>query len=542
MWQLMNSLLLTAVEALSAALFIALAAVTVHLRQLRRGGRRTEVGSDHAVPSVGLLHPNAGGGGGGERVLWVALATLMAADQRSGISRQYVLYTKRYPAPGAADATAASEPQGDPLTSGRRDASPTSRSAEQLARDERDTSHLLALVRQQFNLYDFDPKRLTVVYLERTWLLEPRYYPRLTLFLQSIVGGVAVFWDVASRGATDVVVDTVGVPCSYWLLYLLCGSTVAAYVHYPVISTDMVAKVQSRTASYNNSGTVARSGFLTRIKVWYYRSFALVYRLLGGNFATVVMTNSTWTNNHVQRMWRRTDTSIVYPPCGIARLLEAVPDLSADERDLTIVSVGQFRPEKDHPLQLRAFARLLKSPTLPAEVRTQVKLICVGGCRDQGDHDRVASLEALAKSLGIGDRVEFRKSVPASHVVDLLGRASVGLHTMRDEHFGIVVAEYQAAGAVAVAHNSAGPKQDIVREGTGFLATTEEEYALCMERAIKLRLQQPQEWRKLVQEARRSANRFSDKFFARAFITRLAPVLALTLLPEEDDDGVKLCC
>lgn len=36
----------------------------------------------------------------------------------------------------------------------------------------------------------------------------------------------------------------------------------------------------------------------------------------------------------------------------------------------------------------------------------------------------------------------------------LLGEAVGGLHTMQDEHFGISVVEYMAAGAVPIAHKS----------------------------------------------------------------------------------------
>lgn len=37
-----------------------------------------------------------------------------------------------------------------------------------------------------------------------------------------------------------------------------------------------------------------------------------------------------------------------------------------------------------------------------------------------------------------------------SELVGLLGGAVAGLHTMTDEHFGIVVVEYMAAGAVPI--------------------------------------------------------------------------------------------
>jgi alpha-1,2-mannosyltransferase len=43
----------------------------------------------------------------------------------------------------------------------------------------------------------------------------------------------------------------------------------AAYVHYPTISTDMLARVKSRTAQYNNPSKTARSEFRTNSKLLY---------------------------------------------------------------------------------------------------------------------------------------------------------------------------------------------------------------------------------------------------------------------------------
>lgn len=42
-----------------------------------------------------------------------------------------------------------------------------------------------------------------------------------------------------------------------------------------------------------------------------------------------------------------------------------------------------------------------------------------------------------------------------------------GLHTMWNEHFGISVVELMAAGLVVVAHNSGGPKLDIIPDPSG---------------------------------------------------------------------------
>lgn len=69
-----------------------------------------------------------------------------------------------------------------------------------------------------------------------------------------------------------------------------------------------------------------------------------------------------------------------------------------------------------------------------------------------------------------------------------LAHSSVGLHTMWNEHFGISIVEMMAAGLVVVAHNSGGPKDDIIEtkdsSRTGFLASTPEEYADAIEGAF----------------------------------------------------------
>ncbi|GMP23458.1 hypothetical protein CsSME_00001049 [Camellia sinensis var. sinensis] len=98
---------------------------------------------------------------------------------------------------------------------------------------------------------------------------------------------------------------------------------------------------------------------------------------------------------------------------------------------------------------------------------------------------------------------------------------------MIDEHFGICVVEYMAAGAIPIAHNSAGPKMDIVLEEdgqqTGFLAQNVEEYADAILKVLSM----PETERlKMAAAARRRAGRFSEQRFYEDFKSAIRPILS----------------
>lgn len=53
---------------------------------------------------------------------------------------------------------------------------------------------------------------------------------------------------------------------------------------------------------------------------------------------------------------------------------------------------------------------------------------------------------------------------PFSVIQECLQSSWLGIHTMEAEHFGISIVEMIAAGLLVVAHNSAGPKEDIIKD------------------------------------------------------------------------------
>jgi alpha-1,2-mannosyltransferase len=170
---------------------------------------------------------------------------------------------------------------------------------------------------------------------------------------------------------------------------------------------DMLKKVRDQRPSYNNASVIASSVTISSLKLLYYKVFAAAYSW-AGRHARVVMVNSSWTRNHVRQLWwgnegptvtenaesqpeasrsgdgDSTDgtgrtLALVYPPCNTTELLAMGTDRDAHHgagggkqrvtrrgsktgttEKRIVLSIGQFRPEKDHLLQIRAIQCLLE--------------------------------------------------------------------------------------------------------------------------------------------------------------------------------------
>ena len=148
----------------------------------------------------------------------------------------------------------------------------------------------------------------------------------------------------------------------------------------------------------------------------------------------------------------------------------------------------------------------------------------IGSCRGQEDLDRVEFLQKYAKkNLNLEEGKDFLIKVhaPRNEVEELFSHALIGIHTMWNEHFGIGIVEMMSFGVVVIAHNSGGPKVDIIQPGvSGYLAATEDEYASAME-AI---LSRPdlEDIRKF---ARQHILKFTEEEFGRNFADGVQPIL-----------------
>lgn len=113
------------------------------------------------------------------------------------------------------------------------------------------------------------------MYVPKRHVLEPTKF--LTMACQ-IMGTLYYTYLCLATCVPDVFFDTTGFPFSYSLVaYLVPQCRIAAYVHYPFISGDMIEKVKSQAKQYNNSSRIADSRVLTLVKLVYYRILLTCY-------------------------------------------------------------------------------------------------------------------------------------------------------------------------------------------------------------------------------------------------------------------------
>ena len=437
-----------------------------------------------------FYHPYADAGGGGEKVLWHAVRAIFESDPRAEITLYW---------PGGVDHEA------------------IMRLAERVNRQ-------FAIAFSEEELQRFHLSRIYCV----SWA-EAHTYLRFTLlgqFLGSFFVGIACMF---TFGPTHFV-DTIGCPGMYPAVWLFSSARIIAYVHYPTVSIAMLSTIAARKERYNHAAFIASSRILSFLKYTYYAWLLKVYSHLG-SYLHVAMANSSWTLAHMRDLWTRCDVVRVYPPCVDASSVQIGLPLEKKRNSKLLVSLAGFRPEKNHALQLEALAALRAR----YQSHCHCQVVFVGAVRGDrsGDLERVEALEQLCEEHNLSHaRVDCRTEVcpviphnvtclfwlnaARPHVLHLLESSSIGLHSMVDEHFGICLVEYMHAGCIPLAHNSGGPKEDIVQDGkNGFLAETVEEYADSMARLLSMSDHDMDEMRL---NGKSKAFSFSNEHFERAFV------------------------
>jgi phosphatidylinositol alpha-1,6-mannosyltransferase len=188
--------------------------------------------------------------------------------------------------------------------------------------------------------------------------------------------------------------------------------------------------------------------------------------------AACVIANSRFTAGLVEEAGvERRRIEIVHPGCEVDHFRPLPADLQLKQRllgdrvaDRVILSVGGLVPRKGHDLVIRGLPGLLqRCPDVTFLIVTS-------------DRRNYGHLDALARTVGVRDRVVLAYDVPTSDLPAVYALSDVFVMPSRErreacdaEGFGIVFLEASACGKPVVGGRSGGIGDAVVEGVTGFL-------------------------------------------------------------------------
>ena len=181
------------------------------------------------------------------------------------------------------------------------------------------------------------------------------------------------------------------------------------------------------------------------------------------------------------------------------RIFEGRKDSDRKEPGL-IVYLGRLKKYKnvDHLIQAMAIVR----KEVPG-----ARLMIVG------TGDRRRALEALTRSMGLGEVVEFTGYVSEEEKIRLLTRAELAAYPSSKEGWGITVIEANACGVPVVATRVPGLRDAVVDGETGLLTPLGDRKAMA--RALIGLLRDPDERERLARNALARSRRYTWEDTAR---------------------------
>ncbi len=152
----------------------------------------------------------------------------------------------------------------------------------------------------------------------------------------------------------------------------------------------------------------------------------------------VTLANSSWTAERIRTV-HGIEPFVVHPPVA-----GDFPDVPWTEREPGFVCIGRISPEKRIDVVIDILARLR---TRHEEIRLHI----VGTCDDPEYHARISALAAEHATW-----ITLHEDISRNEVVRLITGQRYGIHAMRDEHFGMGVAEMIRGGCIVFAPNDGG--------------------------------------------------------------------------------------
>ena len=188
--------------------------------------------------------------------------------------------------------------------------------------------------------------------------------------------------------------------------------------------------------------------------------------------ANRTLVNSDWTGRWVKRVYG-IDCTTVHPPApGI------FPDIAWEEREDGFIMMGRLTAGKRPDWCLKVLSTVRSG--FP---RTKMHIVGTASPCPEGPDYR-AFLDALrGLTQAHSSWVTLHENLSRQELAALVARQRYGMHALKDEHFGMAVAEMVRAGCIPFVHNSGGPPE-IVGHDNRLIYDSEEDAAQKIMRVL----------------------------------------------------------
>ena len=191
---------------------------------------------------------------------------------------------------------------------------------------------------------------------------------------------------------------------------------------------------------------------------------------------------------------------------------EARVQLGLDKESLILAFVGRIQPHKGPGVLISAAAEMIKHNPI---MKSKLQILIIGGVSG-GTGDELSRLQALARFLGVHERVKFISPVSRGELPHWYRAADLVCVPSCSESFGLVALEAQACGTPVVAAAVGGLRTAVADGFSGSLVDGHDSRSWS---AILTRLlQEPQRRVALSMVALQHARRFGWETTARGTI------------------------
>jgi len=211
------------------------------------------------------------------------------------------------------------------------------------------------------------------------------------------------------------------------------------YINLPAINDEAIREIGQMP-----EGLFQNDNFIR--KIYYYFFWKISGMELSKIKKNITLVDSNWAGKVVEKTYGISDYKVVYPPVSNNFL-----HVEWDQKENGFVMIGYVDATKRTIDVIRILQKV-------KEINKDLHLHIIG--RDSGS-EYALKVDRIIENNN--EWVSWEKNLGKKEVEKLVSKHRFGIHGMKNEHFGIAVAELVNAGCIPFIHNSGG-QVEIVRD------------------------------------------------------------------------------